>query len=82
MSTDDLLAEDLRLPRRERAKVAQELLSSLEEPADDVAAAWADELRRRSREVANGRVQPVPWETARAEVLKELDERRARRSSS
>jgi hypothetical protein len=32
MSTDDLLAEALRLPRRERAKVAQELLSSLEEP--------------------------------------------------
>jgi putative addiction module component (TIGR02574 family) len=82
MSTDDLLAEALRLPRRERAKVAQELLSSLEEPADDVAAAWADELQRRSREVADCRVQPVPWETARAEILKELDERRARRSSS
>jgi len=82
MSTDDLLAEALRLPRRERAKVAQELLSSLEEPAADVAAAWADELQRRSREVADGRVQTVPWETARAEILKELDERRARRSSS
>jgi putative addiction module component (TIGR02574 family) len=82
MSTDDLLAEALRLPRRERAKVAQELLSSLEEPVDDVAAAWADELQRRSREVADGRVQTVPWETARGEILKELEHRRARRSPS
>ena len=40
MSTDELLAETLRLSRRERARVAEELLSSLEEPEDDVAAAW------------------------------------------
>lgn len=81
MSTDDLLAEALRLPRRERAKVAQELLSSLEESTDDVAAAWAAELERRSREVANGRVQTVPWETVREGILKDLEQRRARRSS-
>jgi putative addiction module component (TIGR02574 family) len=82
MSTDELVAEALRLPRRERARVAQELLSSLEEADEDVAAAWAEELKRRSREVAEGRVQTVPWETARAEILKELEQRRASRSSS
>ena len=76
MSTEELLAEILRLPRRERAKVAQELLSSLEEPADDVAAAWATELERHSRDVADGRVQTVPWETVRAEILTELEQRR------
>ena len=82
MSTDDLVAEALRLPRRERARVAEELLSSLEEPADEVAAAWAMELERRSRDVAEGRVQTVAWETARSEILKELEERRASRSPS
>jgi putative addiction module component (TIGR02574 family) len=82
MSTDELLAEALRLPRRERARVAAELLSSLEEPADEVAAAWATELERRSREVAEGRVQAVAWETARTEILKELEQRRAGRTSS
>jgi len=82
MSTEDLLAEALRLPRRERARVAAELLSSLEEPADEVAAAWATELERRSREVAEGRVQTVAWETARTEILKELEQRRAGRTSS
>jgi putative addiction module component (TIGR02574 family) len=82
MSTEDLLIEVLRLPRPERARVAEELLSSLEEPEDDVAAAWAAELERRSRDIAEGRVQTVPWETVRAEVLKELEGRRAGRTSS
>ncbi|MGH9409051.1 MAG: addiction module protein [Vicinamibacterales bacterium] len=81
MSTDDVLVEALRLPRRDRARVAEELLSSLEEPDDQVATAWAGELERRSREVAEGRVQTVDWKTAQAEILKELDERRARRTA-
>ena len=81
-TTEELLAEVLRLPRAERARVVEELLSSLEEPADDVAAAWAAELERRSREVAEGRVQTVAWETVRTEILRELEQRRASRSSS
>lgn len=82
MSTDELLAEALRLPRQDRARVAEHLLSSLEEADDQVAAAWANELVRRSRDAAEGRVDTVEWETARAEILKELDERRARRATS
>lgn len=78
MSMEELLAEVLRLPRRERARVAEELLSSLEEADEaDVAAAWAQELERRS-----GEVEPVPWSTARAEIRSELQKRRARRSAS
>ena len=82
MSTDELVAEALRLPRPERARVAEELLSSLEEPADEVAAAWATELEQRSRDVAEGRVQTIAWETVRTDILKELEERRASRSPS
>ena len=82
MSTDRLLAEALRLPRDERARVAEELLSSLEEPDEEVAAAWAGELERRSREIAEGQVQTVDWETARQQILKELEQRRASRASS
>ncbi len=82
MSTDELLAEALRLSRDQRARVAAELLSSLEETEDDVAVAWADELARRSRDVAAGRVHAVPWETVRAEILNELSQRRASRPSS
>ena len=82
MSTDELLAEVLRLPRTERARLAGEVLSSLEEPQEQVVAAWVSELERRSREISEGRVQPVDWETARDRIVREIGERRAGRSSS
>jgi putative addiction module component (TIGR02574 family) len=82
MSTDDLLAEALRLSREERARVAAELLSSLEEMDEEVVAIWAEELLRRSADVRAGRVSPVSWTTARQEILTELADRRARRASS
>ncbi len=55
---------------------------SLEEPNDeDVATAWAGELERRSRDVAEGRAQTIEWGSAREEILQELEERRARRTA-
>ena len=82
MSTDEILAEVLRLPRPERARLAEEVLASLEESEEQVVAAWARELERRSREVSEGRVQTVEWRTARDRILMELGKRRASRSSS
>ena len=81
MSTDELLAEALRLTRVDRARVAEELLSSLEESDEEVAAAWAAELERRSRGRWGGR-PTISWETARTEILKELEQRRAPRTAS
>jgi putative addiction module component (TIGR02574 family) len=82
MSIDELLAMVLRLPRHDRARVAEELLTSLEEPEEEIAAAWASELERRSREVAQGRVQLIDWEVARCRIREELQARRARPASS
>jgi putative addiction module component (TIGR02574 family) len=82
MSTDELLVEVLRLPRTERARLAEEVLSSLEESEEQVVAAWARELERRSRDISDGRVQVVNWQTARARIRRELEKRRASRSSS
>ena len=83
MSTEELLAQVLRLPRQERARLAEEVLSSLDEPdEEEVAAAWAIELERRSREVLEGKVQTVEWGTAREAILRELAERRALRAAS
>jgi putative addiction module component (TIGR02574 family) len=76
MSAEELLAQVLGLPRGDRARVAEEILASLEEPEEDVAIAWAEELKRRSREVADGSVTPIPWETARAQILADLKHRR------
>ena len=75
MSTDELLAEALRLTRVDRARVVEELLSSLEESTRS-RHGMGGRLERRSRDVAEGRVQR-PAGTPRApEILKELDKRR------
>ncbi len=49
---------------------------------EEVAKAWVQELKRRSLDIAEGRIQTVEWETARAQVTRELERRRAGRSSS
>ncbi len=87
MSIDELLAELLRLPHDERARIAAELISSLDDPAEEVdeetwEAAWTAELERRSAEAAEGRVQSIPWETVHARLLKKLERMRAGRTSS
>jgi putative addiction module component (TIGR02574 family) len=79
---EDLLGKVLRLPRSERAHLAEQVLSSLEESDEEVASAWASELERRSREIAEGRVQPIDWDTARSTIVQELEQRRAGRCSS
>ena len=82
MQPDDLLAQVLRLPRPDRARIAERLLASIEEPDEEVAAAWAAELERRSEELDQGAVEPIAWEEVRSELLSELAERRARRTPS
>jgi hypothetical protein len=57
MQTDEILAQVLPLPLDERARVAEEIWSSLETPDDEVAAARARELGWRSVDVAQGRVR-------------------------
>lgn len=70
--TDDLLAAALQLPPRERARLAHELLLSLEESTELGADAdWGEELKRRADEVISGKVQT---RDAR-EVLDELSAR-------
>jgi putative addiction module component (TIGR02574 family) len=82
MLREELVAEALRLPRGQRVRLAEDLLSSLEESDEQVVAAWASELENRSVEVAEGLVEPLDWNTAHGEILKELEQRRASRSSS
>jgi putative addiction module component (TIGR02574 family) len=58
MTGDAILEEALKLPRRERARFAAELLSSLDdEPIEDpreLEQAWAAEIERRARRVLAG----------------------------
>ena len=58
--------EVMRLPPRSRARLAERLIASLEQtPADpDAQEMWAAEAQRRAAELASGRIEGIPAETA------------------
>lgn len=65
----DLLSTALALPARERARIAHELLLSLDDGADaDAAEAWVAELEQRAREVRSGAVATEDWATVKARL--------------
>jgi putative addiction module component (TIGR02574 family) len=63
MTTDQLEQELLRLPTAERARLAERLISSLDEDAE-IEAAWIAEVRRRDEEIRAGGVEAIPLEDA------------------
>ncbi|HEX3086378.1 MAG TPA: addiction module protein [Pyrinomonadaceae bacterium] len=71
MSTraDTILGTALELPADDRARIAAELIASLDEGEDpDVEAAWASEIERRIDEVESGEAETISWEEARARI--------------
>jgi putative addiction module component (TIGR02574 family) len=65
----DVRSSALALPARDRARLAHELLVSLDGPAEaDAAEAWVSELERRASEVLDGVLKPEDWTTVRARL--------------
>ena len=65
-----VLLEALKLPVRERVAIAEKLLESVDEEGDtagddELQAAWADEVSRRSHELRDGSVKGLSVEEAR-----------------
>jgi putative addiction module component (TIGR02574 family) len=78
MATAAMLAEILRLPAEERARLALELIRSLDdEPEAGAAEAWDAEIDRRGAEVAAGTAETLTLEEYRAHIR----QRRAARTS-
>lgn len=76
MTREALLQEALRLPRRERADVAAELLASLDdeltEDPQELEKAWAAEIERRARRVLAGESAGTPWEDVEQRIRTRL----------
>ncbi|GMV04431.1 MAG: hypothetical protein AMXMBFR53_07110 [Gemmatimonadota bacterium] len=68
MRREQVEAEARRLPREERARLAEALIASLDEEAE-VEQAWAAEIARRVEELRTGAVESIPAE----EVFGEID---------
>ena len=63
---DSIIDQALQQPERERARIAERLISSLEQTTDfDVELAWQKEIGKRLEEIDSGAVECVPWEDVR-----------------
>jgi hypothetical protein len=68
---DEIKTEALELGIEQRAKLAEVLLKSLDEPSpEELERLWLEEAGRRQREVEEGRAQMVPG----PEVMRRLAE--------
>ena len=68
MRREQVEAEARRLPRPERARLAEALIASLDDEAE-IEQAWSAEITRRVEELRTGAVTSIPAE----EVLAELE---------
>lgn len=79
--TRDLLKRALELPPAERATLVRELRASLEAEGlgeeVDVDPELSAELERRIRDLDEGRVKPIPFDTLLKEVRARIDARRS-----
>jgi hypothetical protein len=65
-SEKDIFAAALGLPVEKRARLARELIASLDEGEDAGAAdAWLEEIDRRAREVEDGTARLEEWSAVR-----------------
>jgi putative addiction module component (TIGR02574 family) len=69
-TAEDLESAALRLPREQRARLAERLIASLDEDAQ-IEQVWAAEIRRRVEDLRSGAVQTIPGEQV-FEELKDL----------
>ncbi|MFL5538360.1 MAG: addiction module protein [Longimicrobiaceae bacterium] len=69
LTADQIEVEALSLPREDRARILDALMSSLE--ADpEVERAWDEEIRRRIEGIKSGKTQTIPGE----DVFKEIED--------
>ena len=71
-ATRDLIAEVLELPLDERAKLAAEVLESLEDAEEGVEAAWASEIEARVAAARAGELEGTDWRSVLDRVEREV----------
>ena len=69
---EELTARAKELPTEQRARLAAEILATLDPQDQDVDAAWDAEIRKRIEEIETGAVKTVPAEQAFAQVRQAL----------
>jgi putative addiction module component (TIGR02574 family) len=74
---EKLIEEAKKLSEADRIRLAERILATLDgEPDSGAAEAWAREIERRSREIEEGLVEPVPWSEVKKAAARKARERR------
>lgn len=68
MKTKDIIAEISDLPVEHRARIADQILQSLNAPDPEIDSAWIQEVEKRIDEYEQGKVELIPAQ----EVFKKL----------
>jgi putative addiction module component (TIGR02574 family) len=77
MTKKQLVDSVLHLPAGQRARLARDLIASLEGPPDpDAPKAWTKEVDRRAKEVREGAVQLAGWKQVRKRIASRLRSRK------
>ena len=69
---DELSRKARALPPEERIRLAEELISSVQDSDEEIEEAWAKEIERRLEEVENGTAKLIPAEEVFAEIRRLL----------
>ena len=69
---EDLAAKARALPPADRVRLAEDLLSTVQEVDEDTEAAWDAEIRRRIAEIDAGTAKLIPAEEVVAQVRRLL----------
>lgn len=70
---DSISQAALRLSGDDRARLAEQLIGSLDDTEESgVEEAWADEVKRRSLEYDANAVTPIPWSEVRESAHRQL----------
>jgi len=66
LTVETIIKNALEKSETDRARIAEILISSLEDtPDSEVEKAWQEEIARRIDEVDSGKVKCIPWEEIR-----------------
>jgi putative addiction module component (TIGR02574 family) len=69
---DELSQKARSLPPEERIRLAEDLLSSVQNSDEEIEAAWAEEIERRLQEVESGNAKLIPADEVFAEIRRLL----------
>ena len=68
-TVEGIIAQALQQTEKERARIAETLISSLDQTADlDIELEWQKEVGNRLREIDSGVVECIPWEDVRSRL--------------